>query len=154
MHVPVAALGSWNAAWRLVLIGAVAGVVWQSRQACCSHAFRFSGRLGWWQAAQLPSPLRACFSWSKVTTPSFAGSMILPFGRGGASLLVFGATVVGGSGAVVVVVAVVVVGVVVVVVATTAAGGGAGAEIVVGGAVATAEASVAGTAGVVDATGG
>jgi len=81
MHVPVAPLGSWNAAWRLVFKGGAAGIVWQSRQAWFSEASGFCGRLGWWQDVQAMPRLPVWFSWSKVTAPSFAGSVILSLGR-------------------------------------------------------------------------
>ena len=45
---------------------------------------RLCGRLGWWQVVQAMFNLPACFSWSKVTAPSFAGSVTLPGGRCGA----------------------------------------------------------------------
>jgi len=80
MHVPIAALGSWNAAWRLVFMGGAAGIAWQSRQACCSETRGFCGRLGWWQVVQAMPRLPAWPSWSKVTAPSFAGSVTLPLG--------------------------------------------------------------------------
>ena len=62
-------------------MGSAAGIVWQSRQACFSEASGFCGRLGWWQVVQAIPRLPAWFSWSKVTAPSFAGSVILPLGR-------------------------------------------------------------------------
>jgi hypothetical protein len=65
-------------------MGGVAGIVWQSRQACISEASGACGRLGWWQVVQAMLNLPACFSWSKVTAPSFAGRVTLPLGRCGA----------------------------------------------------------------------
>jgi hypothetical protein len=108
MHVPVAALGSWNAAWRLVFMGGAAGIVWQWRQAWCSEASGFCGRLGWWQVVQAMPRLPAWLSWSNVTAPSFPGSVILPFGRctggragtGGGVAAGFSACAVGGGAAV------------------------------------------------------
>jgi hypothetical protein len=88
-------LGSWNAAWRLVFKGGAAGIVWQSRQAWFSEASGFCGRLGWWQDVQAMPRLPVWFSWSKVTAPSFAGSVILSLGRCGAAG--FSACVVGGG---------------------------------------------------------
>jgi hypothetical protein len=62
-------------------MGGAAGIVWQVRQAWLSEARGFCGRLGWWQVAQATPSLPAWFSWSKVTAPSFAGSVTLPLGR-------------------------------------------------------------------------
>lgn len=140
MHVPVAALGSWNAAWRLVFKGGAAGIVWQSRQAWFSEASGFCGRLGWWQDVQAMPRLPVWFSWSKVTAPSFAGSVILSLGRcaagrtGAASCGAagFSACVVGGG-------------------AEVAVTGGGGVVVVAAGDGATAAASVAAAPSVGDA---
>jgi hypothetical protein len=65
-------------------MGGVAGIVWQFRQAWFSEASGFCGRLGWWQVVHATPGLPACFTWSKVTAPSLAGSVILPLGSGAA----------------------------------------------------------------------
>jgi len=62
MHVPATPLGSWNAAWRLVVMGGTAGIVWQSRQAWLSEASGFCGRLAWWQVVQAAPGSRECLS--------------------------------------------------------------------------------------------
>ncbi len=80
-------------------MGAAAGTVWQPRQAWFSEVSGFCGRLGWWQTVQAMSRLPAWLSWSKVTAPSFAGSVILPWGRCAARAGVVGSSicVVGGG---------------------------------------------------------
>src|SRR5947209_15560246 len=73
MHVPVCAVGLWNAACNFVFIGAVAGFVWQSVQASFAVLFGFSGFDAWWHCSHL-KPVE-CFLWSNFTAPLGAFSV-------------------------------------------------------------------------------
>ncbi len=109
MHVPVAALGSWNAAWRLVFTAATPASCGSRDKPGAPRTAASAAGSDWWQVVQAMPRSPAWPSWSNVTAPSFPGSVILPVGLcsaggsrdAGAATAGFSASAVGGGAAVV-----------------------------------------------------